>query len=368
MIRADKGDSKRSRYSEDNLKRFGLVSARKGVKMTDRRDENNVPFDPKNLNNLPDREIADRNSVYRAAGGDPNDRDLQNLPDREIADRNSVYRLANKKRDKNGLGIEDSEEGQEGQGREYRHQHGLTGIEPADDTQGWESNNLDNNGGQQGNLNSTMQSQQQQPQRGYMARSDEMADNSRSLPYENTNNYNAVDRLATPNGEDRLNNWPDSRTAQGDPNYHDPSNYQNERGSLNKPGSSYSPNLGSTNAGMQKDVLGEHHGPGFSVRRGGANPDDQLGYDQAVEQSWGDKENAIPETVSLDNGEYDGPSKLGNMQPDASQLNSGEQVGFRGSMLDTHQRDPQSFQTNGYPTFEADTGPNNTNDSGYRPA
>lgn len=318
--------------------------------MADRRDENNVPFDPKDLNQLPDREIADRNSVYRAAGGDPNAADLQHLPDREIADRNSVYRLANKKRDKNGLGVGDGDEGQ--------GQQSQSGIQPADDTQGWESSS---GVGQQSNQNSMMQSQH-----GYMANSGEMADNSRSLPYENTNNYNAVDKLATPNGEDRLNNWADSRTVQNTPAYHDPRNYQNERGSLNKPGSGYSPNTAGNDKG--KETLGEHHGPGFAVRRG-PQPDDQLGYKQSVEQAWGDKENQIPETVSLDDGEYNGSSKLDAMQPDPNQLHSQEQVGFKGSMLDSDQRDPQSFQTNAYPTFEADTSHNNTDgDTGYRPA
>ncbi len=46
------------------------------------------------LKNLPDRQIADRNSVYRLAGEDRNAENLQNLPDRVIADRNSPYRAA----------------------------------------------------------------------------------------------------------------------------------------------------------------------------------------------------------------------------------------------------------------------------------
>lgn len=46
------------------------------------------------LEELPDRQMAERNSVYKLAGEDVDEERLKNLPDRQMAERNSVYKLA----------------------------------------------------------------------------------------------------------------------------------------------------------------------------------------------------------------------------------------------------------------------------------
>lgn len=298
--------------------------------MAERRDENNVPLNDDFLKDLPDREIAERNSVYKAAGGSTNDPNLENLPDRQIAERNSVYKLANKKRDKNGLSIEDDEESNDS--RQFTRSS--QDINPA-------SSGSTFSGDQ--NLDTT---------------------NSRSLPYQRVAERDSVSRLAQQDGEDQLNNQPDSRSVHNNPAYRDPNDYQNERGSLNKPGNSYgySPSTGGRD--KNKEVLSEHHGPGFSVERG-QNTDDQLGYNSQVEQGWGDKQNSIPETVSLDNGEYNGPSKLNGQMPNPGPTDN-TQVGFYGRLTDQGKGD---YPARGYPTFEADEQERNdvNNASGYRP-
>jgi len=51
-----------------------------------------------NLESLPDRQMAERNSVYKLAGEEVDEEQLKNLPDRQMAERNSVYKLAGEQR------------------------------------------------------------------------------------------------------------------------------------------------------------------------------------------------------------------------------------------------------------------------------
>ncbi len=66
----------------------------------------NEEFEENMLNgdkeNLPDRQSAERNSVYKLAGGDRNAEELKNLPDRESAERNSVYKIAREAQERYG--------------------------------------------------------------------------------------------------------------------------------------------------------------------------------------------------------------------------------------------------------------------------
>ncbi len=271
--------------------------------MTERRDPNNVPLNEDFLQDLPDRKSAERNSVYNAAGGDTTAADLQNLPDRQIADRNSVYKLANKKRDKNGLAIDDD-----------------------------------------------MPDSQQ-----------DFGDSTYSSIPANTDNPNFGDSLHNSSQEQGYSSGQRS-VSPANANNHQPT----QRGSTLSEGSGYPVNT----AGADKniDVVSEHGGPGFTTRRG-QNTGDQLGYKPQVAQAWGEKENQLPETVSLNEQGYNGPSKLDSvsLNPDTVQQN---QVGFKGSMLDADRPKEYTTQSQASPTFGTDSQvvSDINEDPGYRPS
>lgn len=58
--------------------------------------------------NLPDRQAAERNSVYNRAGEGRDNEDLKDLPDRQVAERNSVYKVAHEAHEKWAADYEDS--------------------------------------------------------------------------------------------------------------------------------------------------------------------------------------------------------------------------------------------------------------------
>ena len=273
--------------------------------MSERRDPNNVPLNEDFLQNLPDRQAAERNSVYNAAGGDTNAADLQNLPDRKIAERNSVYKLANKKRDKNGMAIDDD-----------------------------------------------MPDSQQ-----------DFGDSTYSSTPANTDNPNFGDSLHNSGqGQGYSSGQGGVNPATANTQLRQPT----ERGSRLSEGSGYPVNTAGTDKAV--DVISEHGGPGFTTRRGN-DAGDQLGYKPQVAQAWGQKENQLPETVSLNEQGYNGPSKLDGvaLDPNTTQQN---QVGFKGSMLDTDRPKEYTTQSQASPTFGTDSQvvSDINEDPGYRPS
>ena len=297
----------------------GKVAARRERnfgKMSERRDPNNVPLNEDFLQDLPDRKAAERNSVYNAAGGDTTDADLQNLPDRQIAERNSVYKLANKKRDKNGLAIDDDMPDSQQDFGDSSYSSTPANIDNPNF-----GDSLHNSG--QGQGYSSGQGGQGQ---GYSS------------------------------GQGRVN------PASGNSQMRQPV----ERGSRLSEGSGYPVNT----AGADKNVnvVSEHGGPGFTTRRG-QDAGDQLGYRPQVAQAWGDKENQLPETVSLNEQGYNGPSKLDgvSLNPNTTQQN---QVGFKGSMLDADRPKEYTTQSQASPTFGTDSQvvSDINEDPGYRPS